>query len=106
MLEASWSWVKRILPSQTHMREPRRQPLGQTYAWDLPCSINFLFLPQGSLTSRDYALSKCYLPFEDTVLITYSAAAGFLTILILVHFEHVPSSFLLGRKLCRLHMRR
>lgn len=47
MLEASWSWVKRSLPSQTHMREPRRQLLGQTYAWDLPCSINFPFLPPG-----------------------------------------------------------
>lgn len=106
MLEAPWSWVKRALPSQTHMREPRRQPLGQTYAWHLPSSINFLFLPQGSLTSRDYALSKCYLPFEDTVLTTYGSAAGFLMILTLVHFEHLPSLLLCGWKLCRLRMRR
>lgn len=105
MLEAPWSWVKRALPSQTHTREPRRQPLGQTLAWDLPCNINFLFLPQGSLTSRDYALSKCYLPCEDTVLTMYCAAAAFLLVLILVHFEHLPSSFLFGWKLCRSHLR-
>ncbi|KAL6054159.1 hypothetical protein STEG23_020665, partial [Scotinomys teguina] len=31
-------------------------------------------VPEGSLTSRDFALSKCYLPFEDWVLTTYGAA--------------------------------
>ncbi|XP_052598330.1 metallophosphoesterase 1 isoform X4 [Peromyscus californicus insignis] len=61
---------------------------------------------KGSLTSRDFALSKCYLPLEDRVLTMYSAAGGFLAILILLHFERLPSSFLFGWKLCRTHTRR
>lgn len=74
-------------------------------AWDSPWSINLLFLPQGSLTSKDYALSKCYLPFEDRVLATYGAAAVFLVVLILAHLERLPSSFLFGWKLRKMHMR-
>ncbi|XP_042539634.1 metallophosphoesterase 1 isoform X2 [Dipodomys spectabilis] len=60
----------------------------------------------GSLTSRDYALSKCFLPFEDTVLTMYSGAAGFLVVLILAHFECLASPFLLGWNLLRMHRTR
>ncbi|XP_069885729.1 metallophosphoesterase 1 isoform X2 [Dipodomys merriami] len=60
----------------------------------------------GSLTSRDYALSKCFLPFEDTVLTMYSGAAGFLVVLILAHFECLASLFLLGWNLLRMHRTR
>ncbi|EGW00715.1 Metallophosphoesterase 1 [Cricetulus griseus] len=60
---------------------------------------------KGSLTSKDYALSKCYLPFEDRVLATYGAAAVFLVVLILAHLERLPSSFLFGWKLRKMHMR-
>lgn len=69
-------------------------------------SSTFYFFPQGSLTSRDYALSKCYLPFEDRVLTTYGAAVSFLVLLILAHFERLPSSLLSAWKLCRVHTRR
>uniref|UniRef100_A0A8C5KQE0 Metallophosphoesterase 1 n=1 Tax=Jaculus jaculus TaxID=51337 RepID=A0A8C5KQE0_JACJA len=48
----------------------------------------------GSLTSRDYALSKCYLPCEDTVLATYCGAAGLLMVLTLAHFERLVTPFL------------
>ncbi|KAM4841151.1 metallophosphoesterase 1 [Thomomys bottae] len=48
----------------------------------------------GSLTSRDYALSKCFLPFENTVLTMYCVTAGFLVFFILVHFECLASPFL------------
>ncbi|XP_075824552.1 metallophosphoesterase 1 isoform X2 [Microtus pennsylvanicus] len=60
----------------------------------------------GSLTSRDYALSKCYLPFEDRVLTTYGAAVSFLVLLVLAHFECLPSSLLSGWKRWRMHTRR
>lgn len=101
--------MKRALPSRTHPWGPRRQPLSQiavpgTHPWD--SLINSLFLPQGSLTSRDYALSKCYLPFEDRVLTTYGAVVSFLVLLVLAHFERLPSSLLSGWKRCRTHMRR
>ncbi|XP_073926452.1 metallophosphoesterase 1 isoform X2 [Castor canadensis] len=56
----------------------------------------------GSLTSRDYALSKCYLPFEDTVLTTYCGAAGFVLVLVLAHFECLASPFLFGWNLLRM----
>ncbi|KAH0512909.1 Metallophosphoesterase 1 [Microtus ochrogaster] len=61
---------------------------------------------EGSLTSRDYALSKCYLPFEDRVLTTYGAAVSFLVLLVLAHFERLPSSLLSGWKRWRMHTRR
>ncbi|XP_048219460.1 metallophosphoesterase 1 isoform X2 [Perognathus longimembris pacificus] len=57
----------------------------------------------GSLTSRDYTLSKCFLPREDTVLATYCGAAGILVVLFLAHFECLASPFLLGWDLLRMH---
>ncbi|CAK6447810.1 unnamed protein product [Pipistrellus nathusii] len=55
----------------------------------------------GSLTPTEYALAKCYLPLEDTVLITYCAATGFLVVLVLVHLGLVASPVLFGYKLLR-----
>nr|KAF6471842.1 metallophosphoesterase 1 [Molossus molossus] len=55
----------------------------------------------GSMTPMDYALAKCYLPCEDTVLITYCGAAGFLVVRILVHFGLLASPSPFGWKLLR-----
>lgn len=66
-----------------------------------PCSITFSSPFQGSLTPTEYALAKCYLPLEDTVLITYCAATGFLVVLVLVHLGLVASPVLFGYKLLR-----
>ncbi|XP_027994758.2 metallophosphoesterase 1 isoform X3 [Eptesicus fuscus] len=55
----------------------------------------------GSLTPTEYALAKCYLPLEDTVLITYCAAAGFLVVLVLVRLGLLASPVLFGYKLLR-----
>ncbi|XP_066209523.1 metallophosphoesterase 1 [Saccopteryx leptura] len=55
----------------------------------------------GSMTPTEYALAKCYLPFEDTVLITYCGAAVFLVVLIVVHLGLLGSTFLFGCKLLR-----
>ncbi|XP_034374464.1 metallophosphoesterase 1 isoform X1 [Arvicanthis niloticus] len=104
-----WLRPRLVLSGHTHNACEVLHPGGApevsvpSFSWRNRNNPSFIM---GSLTSRDYALSKCYLPFEDTVLTMYGAAAGFLTILILVHFEHLPSSFLFGWKLCRLHMRR
>ncbi|KAF6088651.1 metallophosphoesterase 1 [Phyllostomus discolor] len=55
----------------------------------------------GSMTPTKYALAKCYLPQEDTVLITYCGAAGFLVVIMLVDLGLLASPFLLGCKLLR-----
>ncbi|XP_024900668.1 metallophosphoesterase 1 [Pteropus alecto] len=55
----------------------------------------------GSMTSTEHALAKCYLPFEDTVLITYCGAAGFLVVLMFFHFGLLASPFLFGWQLLR-----
>lgn len=55
----------------------------------------------GSLTSGDYALAKCYLPMENTVLTIYCGAAGLLVILVLIHLSLLPSTFHFGRNLLR-----
>ncbi|XP_023504004.2 metallophosphoesterase 1 isoform X2 [Equus przewalskii] len=55
----------------------------------------------GSMTPTEYALAKCYLPFEHTVLTVYCGAAGFLVVLILVHLGLLGSPFVLGWKLLR-----
>ncbi|XP_045706339.1 metallophosphoesterase 1 isoform X3 [Phyllostomus hastatus] len=55
----------------------------------------------GSMTPTKYALAKCYLPHEDTVLITYCGAAGFLVVIMLVDLGLLASPFLLGCKLLR-----
>ncbi|XP_045671077.1 metallophosphoesterase 1 isoform X1 [Ursus americanus] len=55
----------------------------------------------GSMTPTEYALAKCHLPYEDTVLATYCVAAGLLVVLILVHSELLPSPFLFGWNLLR-----
>ncbi|ELK15051.1 Metallophosphoesterase 1 [Pteropus alecto] len=56
---------------------------------------------KGSMTSTEHALAKCYLPFEDTVLITYCGAAGFLVVLMFFHFGLLASPFLFGWQLLR-----
>lgn len=55
----------------------------------------------GSMTPTEHALTKCYLPLEDTVLITYCGAAGFLVVLMLIHFGLLASPFLFGWQLLR-----
>ncbi|XP_025720944.1 metallophosphoesterase 1 isoform X1 [Callorhinus ursinus] len=55
----------------------------------------------GSMTPTDYALAKCYLPYENTVLATYCVAAGLLVVLILVHSGLLPSPLLFGWNLLR-----
>uniref|UniRef100_A0A671F1T4 Metallophosphoesterase 1 n=1 Tax=Rhinolophus ferrumequinum TaxID=59479 RepID=A0A671F1T4_RHIFE len=55
----------------------------------------------GSMTSTEYALGKCYIPFESTVLITYCGTAGFLVVLILIHFGFLDSPFIFGCQLLR-----
>ncbi|XP_004409500.1 PREDICTED: metallophosphoesterase 1 isoform X2 [Odobenus rosmarus divergens] len=55
----------------------------------------------GRLTPTDYALAKCYLPYENTVLATYCVAAGLLVVLILVHSGLLPSPLLFGWNLLR-----
>ncbi|KAK2496019.1 LOW QUALITY PROTEIN: hypothetical protein MC885_003395 [Smutsia gigantea] len=55
----------------------------------------------GSMTSREYALAKCYLPFENTVLTIYCGAAAFLVVLILVHCGLLASPFVSGWNVLR-----
>uniref|UniRef100_A0A8C7ASS4 Metallophosphoesterase 1 n=1 Tax=Neovison vison TaxID=452646 RepID=A0A8C7ASS4_NEOVI len=55
----------------------------------------------GSMTPTEYALAKCYLPHEATVLATYCVAAGLLAVLLLVHSRLLPSPFLFGWNLLR-----
>lgn len=104
-----WLRPRLILSGHTHSACEVLHPGGApevsvpSFNWRNRNNPSFIM---GSLTSRDYALSKCYLPCEDTVLTMYCAAAAFLLVLILVHFEHLPSSFLFGWKLYRLHLRR
>ncbi|GAB1301827.1 Metallophosphoesterase 1 [Apodemus speciosus] len=104
-----WLRPRLVLSGHTHSACEVLHPGGTpevsvpSFSWRNRNNPSFIM---GSLTSRDYALSKCYLPYEDTVLTTYGAAAGFLMILVLAHFEHLPSSFPCGWKLCRLHVRR
>ncbi|XP_005372639.1 PREDICTED: metallophosphoesterase 1 [Chinchilla lanigera] len=59
-----------------------------------------------SLTSRDYALSKCFLPQENTVLATYCGVAGLLTGLVLAHSGWLALPFLSGRTVLRTHKAR
>ncbi|EHB14934.1 Metallophosphoesterase 1 [Heterocephalus glaber] len=56
-----------------------------------------------SLTSRDFALSKCFLPQEDTVLATYCGVVGLLVVLVLAHTERLASPFLSGWNELRRH---
>lgn len=53
------------------------------------------------MTPTEYALAKCYLPHEATVLATYCVAAGLLAVLLLVHSRLLPSPFLFGWNLLR-----
>ncbi|XP_030876039.1 metallophosphoesterase 1 isoform X2 [Leptonychotes weddellii] len=55
----------------------------------------------GSMTPTEYALTKCYLPYENTVLATYCVAAGLLVVLILVHSGLLPSPLIFGWNLLR-----
>ncbi|XP_033613332.1 metallophosphoesterase 1 isoform X2 [Fukomys damarensis] len=56
-----------------------------------------------SLTSQDFALSKCFLPREDTVLATYCGVAGLLAVLLLAPGERLASLFLSGWNTLRTH---
>lgn len=58
-------------------------------------------LLQGSLTPTEYALTKCYLPCEDTVLITYCVAVGTLVLLTLLHVGLLTSPLRFGWNLLR-----
>uniref|UniRef100_A0A667HLT2 Metallophosphoesterase 1 n=1 Tax=Lynx canadensis TaxID=61383 RepID=A0A667HLT2_LYNCA len=55
----------------------------------------------GMLTPTEYALAKCYLPYENTVLATYCVAVGFLAVLTLAHFKLLASPLLFGWNLLR-----
>nr|XP_021538708.1 metallophosphoesterase 1 isoform X6 [Neomonachus schauinslandi] len=55
----------------------------------------------GSMTPTEYALAKCYLPYENTVLATYCVAAGLLVVLILVHSGLLSSPLIFGWNLLR-----
>ncbi|XP_017654063.1 metallophosphoesterase 1 isoform X2 [Nannospalax galili] len=104
-----WLQPRLVLSGHTHSACEVLHPGGApevsipSFSWRNRNNPSFIM---GSLTSTDYALSKCYLPFECTVLTTYCAAAGFLVILILAHFEFSASSFLFGWKQRRMHMTR
>ncbi|XP_036060383.1 metallophosphoesterase 1 [Onychomys torridus] len=104
-----WLQPRLVLSGHTHSACQVLHPGGApevsvpSFSWRNRNNPSFIM---GSLTSREFALSKCYLPLEDRVLATYGAAGGFLAILTLMHFERLPSSFLLGWKLCRRHTRR
>ncbi|XP_055478448.1 metallophosphoesterase 1 isoform X2 [Psammomys obesus] len=104
-----WFRPRLVLSGHTHSACEVLHPGGApevsvpSFSWRNRNNPSFIM---GSLTSREYALSKCYLPFEDTVLTMYGVAAGFLVVLTLAHFEHLHSSFLFGWKLCRIHKRR
>lgn len=67
-----------------------------SFSWGNRNDSSFIM---GSMTPTEYALAKCYLSFEDTVLVTYCEASGFLVVLILVHFRLLPSPFLFGWQL-------
>uniref|UniRef100_A0ACB8FCN8 Metallophosphoesterase 1 n=1 Tax=Sphaerodactylus townsendi TaxID=933632 RepID=A0ACB8FCN8_9SAUR len=41
----------------------------------------------GSMTSTDFSLYKCFLPFENTVVAVYCAAGAMLVLLITAHFQ-------------------
>ncbi|CAO2594327.1 Metallophosphoesterase 1 [Lemmus lemmus] len=104
-----WLQPRLVLSGHTHSACEVLHPGGvlevsvPSFSWRNRNNPSFIM---GSLTSRDYALSKCYLPFEDRVLTAYGAAVSFLVLLVLAHFERLPSSLLSGWKLCRMHMRR
>ncbi|XP_012581284.1 PREDICTED: metallophosphoesterase 1 [Condylura cristata] len=55
----------------------------------------------GSVTPTGYALAKCFLPLEHTVLITYCGAAGFLVVLILTYLQLITSPLHLGWNLLK-----
>lgn len=104
-----WLQPRLVLSGHTHSACEVLHPGGvpevsvPSFSWRNRNNPSFIM---GSLTSKDYALSKCYLPNEDRVLAAYGAAAGCLVVLVLAHLERLPSSFLLGWKLCRMHTRR
>ncbi|XP_051056765.1 metallophosphoesterase 1 isoform X2 [Phodopus roborovskii] len=104
-----WLQPRLVLSGHTHSACEVLHPGGvpevsvPSFSWRNRNNPSFIM---GSLTSKDYAISKCYLPFEDRVLAIYGAAAGFLVFLILAHLDRFSSSFLFGWKLCRMHKRR
>lgn len=73
-----------------------------TFPWPGSDCVSFP-LSQASLTSQDFALSKCFLPQEDTVLATYCGVAGLLAILLLTPREWLASLFLSGWNALRTH---
>ncbi|XP_013002126.2 metallophosphoesterase 1 isoform X6 [Cavia porcellus] len=59
-----------------------------------------------SLTSQDYALAKCFLPQEDTVLATYFGVLGLLVVVTLAHLERLALPFPSGWTVLRTHRAR
>lgn len=94
--------------SWPHLRGPRRLRLLfclRLVCWccsrALTAASLFSFPFQGMLTPTEYALAKCYLPYENTVLATYCVAIGFLVVLMLAHFKLLASPLLFGWNLLR-----
>lgn len=79
--------------------------------WGLRCQgpwVRLLYVPlsQASLTSQDYALAKCFLPQEDTVLATYFGVLGLLVVVTLAHLERLALPFPSGWTVLRTHRAR
>ncbi|XP_045743057.1 metallophosphoesterase 1 isoform X1 [Mirounga angustirostris] len=99
-----WLRPRLILSGHTHSACEVLHGAGVTeisvpsFSWRNRNNPSFIM---GSMTPTEYALAKCYLPHENTVLATYCVAAGLLVVLILVHSGLLPSSLIFGWNLLR-----
>ncbi|XP_053104726.1 metallophosphoesterase 1 isoform X2 [Hemicordylus capensis] len=57
----------------------------------------------GSLTSTDFSLYKCFLPFENTIITIYCTAGAVLVVVILAHFKLLISPFRFVQHLITKH---
>ncbi|KAM9223173.1 metallophosphoesterase 1 isoform 3-T3 [Leptosomus discolor] len=57
----------------------------------------------GSITPTDFALQKCFLPYESRVSTVYCAAGALLVILILAHFQLLTPPFCFAQRLISKH---
>ncbi|KAM6409970.1 metallophosphoesterase 1 isoform 2-T4 [Pluvialis apricaria] len=57
----------------------------------------------GSITPTDFALQKCFLPYESRVFTIYCAAGALLVILILAHFQLLTPPFYFAQRLISKH---
>ncbi|XP_040853384.1 metallophosphoesterase 1-like isoform X1 [Ochotona curzoniae] len=100
-----WLRPRLILSGHTHSACEVLHPGGvpeisvPSFSWRNRNNPSFIM---GSITAADYALAKCYLPFEDTVLAIYCGVASLLVLLILIHFQLLAPPFLFGGYLFRL----